>query len=255
MSFGDQPGECPACDSTTVETDTDLADGICAGCGLVYDGGDWANQSTGAFNHESQGGNQADSEADWREEVIIRDASDQQLVRLLSQTSNLADELSLSDEEHMRAADLAVEAWNQNLMHGRELESVLAGVIYVTCRESGQPRPSHAVATAAETNTSKVQNTARILAEKLDLQIDPPGPKGYLNYLSRQLDLSKCTEKDVRELLSETEVMGGNPAAIAAAACYVVTSGSGSLTLKQVGSAAGVTKETVWRHSTDFKQR
>lgn len=253
MSLDDRPGECPACASTTLDTDTDLADGICVGCGLVYNGGDWADQSATAFDNEDQRGSQAESEVDWREEVTIHDASDQQLVRLLSQTGKLADELSLSDEEHTRAADLAVEAWNQNLIHGRDLKSVLAGVIYVTCRESGHPRPSHAVAIAAETDTSKFQKVARTLVEELDLEIDPPGPKGYLSYLSRRLGLSERTEQNVLDLLSERNTKGGNPAAIAAAACYVGTHGSDSFTLEEAGNAAGVTKETVWRHSTDFE--
>lgn len=253
MSADDHSKQCPICDSTTLDTDTDPVDGICSGCGLVYDDGEWADQGATSFDNEDQRDNQAESEADWQEEVVIHDASDQQLVRLLSQIDNLAEELFLSDEEHTRAAELAVEVWNRNVMHGRELESMLAGVVYVTCRELGQPRPSHVAAAAVETDTSNVQSSARVLVRELDLQIDPPGPKGYLSYLNRRLDLSGRTEQDALELLSETDNIGGNPTAIAAAACYVTTNDSGSLTLEEAGNAAGVTKETVWRHTTNFE--
>ena len=252
MSLEDISHQCPACECTSLNTDTDLADGICADCGLVYDDGSWPEQNVAELTVNSPNEKQAEPESNWRNEITIYDASDQQLVRILSYIDYLTAELSLSDEEHTRLVDLAVETWNTNLMHGRSLESVLAGVVCVTCRESGQPRPSHFIATVTETTSSKIQNMARILIRELDLQIRPPRPRDYVPYLSKRLELSEHVKQDVLKLLSENAPIGGNPAAVAAAACYTEIDCSTSLTLGDAGDLVGVTKETVWRHTTHF---
>lgn len=253
MPSGESFNRCPACDSETLDSDRDIPGKVCQGCGLVYDGGDWAYDPSEAYEAGIQTESKSKTESEWQDEVTIRDASDQQLVRILSNVDDLADHLSLGAEEQETAVELAVEVWEQNLMHGRKLESVIAGVVYTTCRKSGQPRPGHTVAKAAEIGERKLRNASKIIVQELNLEIDPPKAKGYIPYLSSQLGLASHLERDAFEILQNTETTGGNPAAIAVAALYTATQSSDSLTLQEAGQAAGVSKETVWRHSSEFK--
>jgi transcription initiation factor TFIIB len=92
-----------------------------------------------------------------------------------------------------------------------------------------------------------------MITRELDLQINPPGPKEYVPHLNSLFELPNHVEREAFEILRDTETTGGNPAAIAAAALYTATQDSDSLTLQTAGKAAGVSKETVWRHSTEFK--
>lgn len=253
MFSEDLVNQCPACGSETLDTDIDIPGGICRGCGLVYDGSEWAANPIRGGKMGMQSELENATRSDWRDEVTIRDASDQQLVRILSWTDDLADRLSLKSEERESAAELAVEVWDQNLMHGRELESVIAGVMYTTCRKSGQPRPSHTIADAAKVCERKLRDASKMIKRELDLQINPPGPKEYIPHLNRQFVLPNHVQKNAFEILQDTETTSGNPAAIAAAALYTATQDSDSLTLQTAGKAAGVSKETVWRHSTEFE--
>jgi transcription initiation factor TFIIB len=92
-----------------------------------------------------------------------------------------------------------------------------------------------------------------MITRELDLQINPPGPKEYVPHLNSQFELPNHVEREAFEILRGTETTGCNPAAIAAAALYTATQDSDSLTLQTAGKAAGVSKETVWRHSTKFE--
>ena len=247
-----QPDQCPACGARNVNTDTGVAGAVCEACGLVHDGNDWASDIADGLDSEGGSKGQAESNGDWREEITIRDATEKQLVTILSKIDEVAEELSLSTEEQNQAADLITEAWKHNLMHGRDMESVIAAGIYVTCRRSGEPRPGTAIAAITGTDETTLQNTYWVLIRELELQSRPPGPTGYIPYLREELGISKATAERARERISGSDACG-NPAGIAAAALYSASSaGRESFTLCEAGDAAGVTKETVWRKSKEI---
>lgn len=245
---------CPGCGSESLDSGTDIPGEVCQGCGLVHDGSNWAYNSVGNVEVGVQSGSENETSSDWQNEITIRDASDQQIVRILSEVDDLADHLSLDSEEREIAVEFAVETWGENLMHGRELESMIASVVYTACRKSGHPRPIHIVAKAAGIGETKLQNASSVIIRELDWEMNPPGAKEYIPYLNTQFDLPDQVERDAAEILQNAGTIGGNPAAIAAAALYTATQDSDSLTLQEAGQAAGVSKETVWRHSTEFEQ-
>lgn len=252
MVSQNQVSSCPSCGAEKIDSEPDIPGKICCGCGLVYKDDSWVREVATETKVRSQNESQDESDANWTNDITIKDASDQQLVRILTYADSLVNRLSLTNEQQKAAVDLAVEAWNQNLMHGRDLEEVIAGVIYATCRKSGQPKPSHAVATAAEMEEVKLRSLSRMLVSELNLRNPPPASNDYLPYLTRQLELPNHLERDASKLLSNTDTIGGHPVAIAAAALYATVCDSQILTLQEAGKAAGVSKETVWRHATKF---
>jgi transcription initiation factor TFIIB len=243
-----QISRCPVCGEKEINTDLGVSGGVCRTCGLVHDGNRWTSDGTDGLNMKDQS-KQSGRKSDWRENITIQDASDKQLVTFLSMIDTVAAELNLSTEERNQAADIVTEAWNQNLMHGRDMGGMVAAGVYVTCRKSGKPRPITTVAAAVDIKKSTLQNSYRVLINTLELEIDPPTPSQYLPHLSGELEVSDSVAERASEIL-ETNTLGGNPAGIAVAALYIASDhNSNSPTLYEAGEAAGVTKETVWKKS------
>jgi transcription initiation factor TFIIB len=241
-----QISRCPSCGGEDIDTELGVSGGVCRTCGLVHDGDRWASDSTGGIDVEDYS-NQSGRESDWRENITIQGASDKQLVTFLSKIDTVADRLKLSTEERNQAADIVTEAWNRNLMHGRDMEGMVAAGVYVTCRKLGNPRPITTVAAAADVEKSTLQNSYRILINTLELEINPPAPSQYIPYLRGQLEVPDRVAERASDIL-EASTVGGNPAGIAVAALYMASDhNSDSITLSEAGETAGVTKETVWR--------
>jgi len=248
-----QISRCPSCGGEDIDTELGVSGGVCRTCGLVHDGNRWASDATAGFDVDDHS-NQSRRETDWRENLTIRDASDKQLVTFLSKIDTVADKLKLSTEERNQAADIVTEAWNRNLMHGRDMEGMVAAGVYVTCRKSGEPRPITTVAAASEVEKSTLQNSYRVLTNTLELDVDPPAPSQYIPYLSGQLGVQDNAAERASEIL-DASTATGNPAGIAVAALYIASDhNSDSLTLCEAGDIAGVTKETVWRKCRELNR-
>lgn len=247
----DHPIECPGCGANEVSTKADLSSSVCDQCGLVYDGSEWPTEI--AEKSETQEGDdpKSNNQSNWQDEIAVADASDQQLVRILSIFDSAANSLDICDDARARAADIVTQAWSQNITHGRRVESIVAATIYLTCRETGKPRPSHVIAEVTQADEQQVHDIARVLSHQLELDIATTGACGYIPYLVDELEFSEPTATKASQKLTNMDSVGGEPAAIAAAALYVVSrNGADSVTLTEAGDAAGVTKETVWRHTT-----
>ena len=81
--------QCPSCGSEAIDSDSGIAGAICESCGLVHDGEEWASGVADNIVGESQDG-QSNTDSNWREEVTITDASDKQLVTILSKVDDVS---------------------------------------------------------------------------------------------------------------------------------------------------------------------
>lgn len=253
------PERCPSCESTEIDTETDLATGLCTDCGLVLDGQASApppptpsDRPNGEQGGSVDGrGDDGPPDVDWREAVDVKDVSDQRLVDLLTRVDVVAEDLVLEEAVRVRTAELVVEAWESRFMHGRSEDATIAACVSTACRESGRPRPAPAIGEAIGVDASKLKSTFRKLAGELELQPPPVGPAEYVPYLGAELNLDGDSMTTTVEGLRATERIPGNPAGIAAAALYLAVSGrANAVTLSEAGQAAGVTKETVWQKVT-----
>lgn len=246
--------QCPGCGGVEVKLGKALDDGhVCAACGLVHNGEGWES-----FETDLSIGIQQDDEtesASWREEICIEDATDQHIVEMLSMVDSVSTKIGLSETERVRSAQLVLDAWRCGLVHGRTIDGAVAACAYLTCRESGSPRPAHVVAECCAIDVGELHNMRKVVYQDMDLEIDPPSPSAYLPYLTADLGVSEKCGENASELLSNSQLPSGNPVAIAAAGLYLISKDSHDpSTLREIGDAAGVTKETIWRHSTDLKE-
>ena len=248
--------ECPGCGADEISTKTGISGSVCDRCGLVYDGTDWpteiADKNGTQIDNEPQSSNEYSS-SNWQDEIAVADASDQQLVSILSGFDSAANRLDLSDETRAKGANIVTQAWSQNITHGRRAESVVAATVYLSCRRTGELRPSHAIADTTQADEQRIHDIARVLTREMSIDLTPVGACEYLPYLADELDVTESTVTAASQRLTNMGYIGGEPAAIAAATLYVV-SDSDAFTLIEAGEAAGVTKETVWRHTRHINQ-
>ena len=256
------PEHCPSCESTEIDTETDLATGLCTDCGLVLDG--QTSVPSSPSPSESPDGERGDSvdgrddngtpDVDWREAVEVKDVSDQRLVDLLTRVDVVAEDLALAEAVRVRTAELVVEAWESRFMHGRSEDATIAACVSIACREAKRPRPAPAIGEAIGVKASKLKSAFRKLVAELELQPTPVGPAEYVPYVGAELALDSESMAVAAEGLREADGIPGNPAGIAGAALYLSTRDCASaVTLSLVGQAAGVTKETVWQRVADLR--
>jgi transcription initiation factor TFIIIB Brf1 subunit/transcription initiation factor TFIIB len=190
---------------------------------------------------------------DWKHSVAVTDSSDENIVEILSLVDTYVEATSLPQEVRLRAAEMLVSAWEDGLFAGRRKEPLTAAGVYAAGRECREPRPLTTISNTAKVNESKLNDAYRLLISEFDLEIPITGPEDYAPYLGHELSLPESLIREAVVILEEEVDCSGNPAGIAASVLYLLGSDDFDITLKQAGSTAGVSKETVWRKTRDLR--
>jgi transcription initiation factor TFIIB len=250
---------CPACDGelTPVAGDRDAV--VCNKCGQVNPKPTDSDayepkraKEAGVDRHQS-----IDTQPitdDWKHSVAVTDSSDKNIVEILSLVDTYVEATNHSQEVRLRAAEMLVSAWEIGLFEGRRKEPLAAGGVYAAGRECGDPRPLTIVSNTAGVDESKLNDAYRLLISELDLEIPITGPEDYVPYLGCELSLPESMVRKSESVLEKEVDCSGNPAGVAVAVLYLLASDDYDVTLKRAGSAAGVSKETVWRKTKALRE-
>ena len=253
-SSAHQDRECPACRGDAFEHWSDIDAWVCERCAFVLDSVSERDEvGTGTRDSEdiAQG-----SPSEWRQSVSVRDNSEATFVEMLSAIERIGTELSLSDEDILQASEFARDGWESNFMHGRTMRGTAAAVIYASTRVRQATIPPEVIASVAGVETSVLKQTYSRLKTEQDIDLNPPVPEDYLEYLCETLEVAEELETEARERLERLGFVGGSPTGTAAAVVYVVSKGEpDSPTLRDVAIAVGLTKETVWRHTNRISDK
>lgn len=244
---------CPSCETAIEPLGIDEFDGICPNCGLVMDEGSWPSSFAVDTSSSGNANDSSSQGTPWVDDVQILDATDQQLVRVVSRTDEVADKLGLSVEGRHRAVEIAIEAWEQNIMHGREFDATVAAGVYLAAHQFDNPRPTHVVASHAGTTTQQFARVRKAMVQELELESESSDPEKYLPYLCDMVQAPSWVQLQATDRLENTR-MTGNPVGIAAAALYLTAKDELDLTLKDAAEIAGVTKETIWKKSKELRE-
>lgn len=249
---------CPSCDGEIEDVAGDRGAVACVDCGLVNPetnqpetleedssdttGGDGNKYGTDEVNEG------------WKRQVGVTDSSDENLVEILSLVDEYVEAMNLSESVRLRTAEILMSGWEHGLFEGRQKEVVTAGGVYAAGRELQEPRPLTNLSTTAEVSESSVNNAYRLLVAEVELTIPVSGPQAYVTYVGQELSLPSGVIDEAEAILESSLGDGGNPAGIAAAVLYLVADDCESeVTLNEAGSAAGVSKETVWRNTQTLR--
>ena len=167
-----------------------------------------------------------------------------------SEIEKLSAALSLPDETKECSKDLYCEAWENNLIHGRSIEKILAASLYLACRKSHVPRTLNEVETATKVRKKDIAKTCKVLASRLKMQLALTSGLDYVDRFCDKLGLRGEVEERAREIIKKAEekniTSGRGPTGVAASAIYIASVQCGNRrTQKNIAEATGVTEVTL----------
>ncbi len=184
----------------------------------------------------------------WHKRLIK--SKDRNLSFALSELQRLVSYLHLSRAVHENVAKLYQQAVNKGLVRGRSTESIIAALLYTTCREEGAPRTLEEISKASGINRRDIGKTYRYIARKLRIRILPAKAQDYVPRFGSLLNLSERVQVRAVDILDEAGnqdiISGKGPIGVAAAALYIAAVLEGEKkTQREVADAIGVTEVTI----------
>ncbi len=284
MDAKQKPG-CPECGSTKVSNDPSRGESVCGSCGLVLKESmidltqEWRafdeNQRskrvrTGApltptkhdhgitteigkgkgelFKVGSKKRAQYYRLAKWHKRLIK--SRDRNLSFAFSELQRLVSQLGLSPAIHEKVAKLYERAANDSLVRGRSTESIIAALLYTTCREHGAPRTLDEISKSSGISRRDIGKTYRYISRKLSIRILPAKAQDYVPRFGSLLGLSEKVQVKAVKILDEAGqydvTSGKGPIGVASAALYIAAVLEGEKkTQREVADAIGVTEVTI----------
>jgi len=194
----------------------------------------------------------------WHKRLIK--SKDRNLSFAFSELQRLISYLVLSQAVHEKVAKLYEKAVMKGLVRGRSTESIIAALIYTTCREEGAPRTLDEISKASGIAKRDIGKTYRYIARKLDIRILPAKPQDYIPRFGSLLGLDEMVQiKAVKilDLATKHDVTSGKgPIGVAAAALYIAAVLEGNKkTQREVADAIGVTEVTIRNRYKEIIER
>ncbi len=184
----------------------------------------------------------------WHKRLIK--SKDRNLSFAFSELQRLISYLHLSKAIHEKVAKLYQQAVEKGLVRGRSTESIIAALLYTTCREEGAPRTLEEISNASNIDKKDIGKTYRYIARKLNIRILPAKARDYVPRFGSLLNLSEKVQVNAVDVLDEASkhdvTSGKGPIGVAAAALYISAVLSGEKkTQREVADVIGVTEVTI----------
>ena len=158
----------------------------------------------------------------------------------------------LSIPERIKEESLSIyqQAWEQDLIHGRSVEKMVAASVYAACRRNRIPMTLDELEKATKVARKDIVRACKVLAGRLSLSLPPISPIEYVHRFCEKLNLKgrvrEKAEEIVRKALEKNITSGRGPPSIAASAVYIAAILCGNRqTQKAVAEVAGVTEVTL----------
>ena len=282
--MSDNVRKCPECGSTNLYNNKDKGEITCRTCGLVIDGRNISLGKEWRDFEESEGsemkrtgapttytkfdmgmGTSIGSESDsfsldkkqryklqrlkrWQKRLST--VMEKNLKIALGELRRLSSYLNLPTAIEEESGKIYTEAVQKNLVRGRSIESVVAGVVYAACRRQNIPRTLDEISEASGIDKKEIGRSYRYITRELKIKILPSNPVDYISRFASVLNYSPETQSRGVEILSQALTLdltsGRGPIGIAAAALYIAGLLEGERrTQRDISEVSGVTEVTI----------
>ncbi len=289
---------CPECGSTNLRWDYERAELVCMDCGAVIEeniidlGPEWRafdayqktrRQRTGSpikytrpnkglvteidkYNKDIRGSKLSPEVASqmgrirkWHKRSGIASSIERNLTIAMGDLERISSYLGLPQNIREAAAILYRKAVEKGLIRGRLIESVVAAVIYMICRQYGIPRTLDEISEVSGLSKKEIGRTYRFLKKELYVDVPLTNPIHYVSRFASALGLSGKVQEKAKEILNEAIekglISGRGPTGVAAAAVYIASVMLGERrTQKEVAEVAGVTEVTIRNRYRELKR-
>lgn len=238
-----QTEACPACQADNIDYSIEEFDGVCDSCGFVLR----AETNSVRLEWEITNGTFLRSEKrDWLSECRVRNATEQQLAEAFNELEDFADKLCLSDKLRKTTVDIYCNAFRAGLTDGRKTPCFVAACLRLASRQVNRPIPTSRLTGFPNVDSAKFHRSDLVLRDELELESLSPKPVEYGPFLRNQLGLRDEIWEETRRFLNsvegQQELVGKDPAGIAAGAVYLSQEQS---TQQDVAEAVGLSTETI----------
>jgi transcription initiation factor TFIIB len=194
----------------------------------------------------------------WHKRLIK--SKDRNLSFAFSELQRLVSQLGHSQAVHEKVAKLYEKAVDKGLVRGRSTESIIAALLYTTCREHGAPRTLDEISKASGISRRDIGKTYRYIARKMSIRILPAKAQDYVPRFGSLLNLSEQVQVKAVKILDEAGkydvTSGKGPIGVAAAALYIAAVLVGEKkTQREVADAIGVTEVTIRNRYKEITER
>ena len=276
--------KCPECGRTNLHHNVDKGEIMCRSCGYILDdkhislGKEWRDFDEGDDNEMRRSGAPTSytkydmgmgtvigTEMDgfsldkkqryklqrlkkWQKRLST--VMEKNLKIALGELRRLSSFLNLPQSIEEEAAKTYTEAVQKNLVRGRSIESVVAGVVYASCRRQNIPRTLEEISESSGISKKEIGRSYRYITRELKIKILPSNPVDYISRFASILNYGPETQSHAVEILSEAlglELTSGRgPIGIAAAALYIAGLLKGERrTQRDISEVSGVTEVTI----------
>lgn len=276
--------KCPECSSSNLYNNRDKGEIVCRDCGFILDsrnislGKEWrdfeesddsemrrSGAPTSYTKYDLGMGTAIGSESDafsldkkqryklqrlkrWQKRLST--VMEKNLKIALGELRRLSSFLNLPTSIEEEAGKIYTEAVQKNLVRGRSIESVVAGVVYAACRRQNIPRTLDEIAEASDIDKKEIGRSYRYITRELRIKILPSNPVDYISRFASVLGYGPETQSKAIEILSQALSLeltsGRGPIGIAAAALYIAGLLEGERrTQRDISDVSGVTEVTI----------
>lgn len=195
----------------------------------------------------------------WHKRARVTNASERTLAIGLGELDKIASKLDLPSDTRESASLLYRKSSEEGLIKGRSIESVAAAVIYIACRQHGNPRTFKEISGVLGVNKKKIMRSYTHIKRELGIELGETSPKDYVPRFCSKLGLSGEVKAKAIELLSKVDerklTSGREPDGVATAAIYVASAAIGEdRTQGEIADGVGVTEVMVRNRYKDLAE-
>jgi transcription initiation factor TFIIB len=192
-------------------------------------------------------------------------SSDRNLRQAFNKLDVLKHKIGLSNAAVEKSAYNLQKSSGKRICSWKNVSSVMAAAVYVTCREMEIARTINDVTSAANIRWKVLSRTIRQLLVELDYKVPNTNPTNCLVTIANKLNISEKTKRQAINMMNEVarnEILsaGKDPMGLAAAVLYlscIRTSGNGreNISLVKISKTAGITDATLRNRFKDIKHQ
>ncbi len=290
--------KCPECGFDELKQDYRRGELVCVDCGIVIDnlyvddGPEWSGGTfeewqkrarTGApmtvmlhdkgltsvigndrkdvygssFSEEKK--RQINRLKNWNRRSRRSGSAERNLSIALGEIERMASQLDIPKSIREQASMVYRRALREDLVRGRSIEAVAGAAVYVACRKQKVPRTLDEIDRISRVPKKDLARTYRYLADRLDINIEPPTPLDYVNRFCSQLDVSQEVVRETNEILNSVSnssfTFGKAPNSITAAAIYLAGKRCGEpVTQQEISISCQTTEVTIRNRYKEIKK-
>lgn len=178
------------------------------------------------------------------------DTSKRNLRIALLQLKQMSSFLKLPGFVEEEAAKIYTNAAKKGIVKGRDIEQIMVGALYTSCKEYGTPKTLKELAEASGCKKRDILKNHRLILRGLSLKSLPVEPTIFIARFANELKITPQTESIALYLLGKAKeknlLYGKSPVGMAGASLYVASLiNNEKRTQKEIAKLANVTEVTV----------